>query len=393
MSALLGPVVALDEGVPPVSTTFDAEKAKRSDKKNEERRRIAEAEIQRLLLRAVAVADAFCASTVGGYVEELQDNYEACSIVPDADSTKLCKLQLESARYEHIEISELAGATIDRVNAEGKEGWVPAGLASHVILEGRTASQKSTKAAADRAKQKEREGFNTAKDLLDERWALSQERITRADSLAQEEFEQGKLIGEAPARVMVDAKRKSDLLQKSDALARQTQELLQQTQEYRDLQASLVPNDTMNASDFLKRAQPALDEVRRIQGQAQSPQILAKREAEELKFLWAHLDSDNSGYLDEQEFGTLMREMGRTMTKAELRCAMETVDVNKSGMVEFDEFLRWWNSQDHAAQAKLQGHLDGMIELWHSIDTDRSGTLDKAEVRETINRPLITMHD
>ena len=115
---------------------------------------------------------------------------------------------------------------------KAEDGWVPSLLASHVILEGRCASKRSKVAAAERAKEQEREGFNTAKELLDERWTLSLERMTRADTLAKEEFEQGKIIGEGPAKIMVDAKRKSDLLQKADALSRQTQELMQQTQAY-----------------------------------------------------------------------------------------------------------------------------------------------------------------
>ena len=126
------------EGIPPEqgSSTYQAEKVKRAGKKNEERRRVAEAEIQRLLLRAVAVADAFCASTVGGYVEELQEDYEAQSIVPDADSTKLCRLQLESAKVRAFQsCATVRSLTLLRIGALSSTS-TPKSASSQAALSG-----------------------------------------------------------------------------------------------------------------------------------------------------------------------------------------------------------------------------------------------------------------
>ena len=49
------------------------------------------------------------------------------------------------------------------------------------------------------------------------------QRTKRADTTAREEYEQSKIMGEGAAKVLTDAKRKSKILMKSDALAKKVQ--------------------------------------------------------------------------------------------------------------------------------------------------------------------------
>ncbi len=59
-------------------------------------------------------------------------------------------------------------------------------------------------------------------------------------------------------------------------------------------------------------------------------------------------DTDGNGYIDEPEFGALVRALGADLSNVELAVAFLAVDVNGNRRVEFGEFAVWWKK--HHAQ-------------------------------------------
>eukprot|EP01052_Picozoa_sp_SAG31_P023858 SAG31_NODE_1992_length_6709_cov_3.654870_8_plen_251_part_00 len=60
---------------------------------------------------------------------------------------------------------------------------------------------------------------------------------------------------------------------------------------------------------------------------------------------FADIDSDGSGTLDRTEIERLASRLGVTLRKKELDAAMEAMDDDGSGEVDFEEFLDWWREQ------------------------------------------------
>jgi hypothetical protein len=55
-------------------------------------------------------------------------------------------------------------------------------------------------------------------------------------------------------------------------------------------------------------------------------------------------DKDGSGAIDKEELQNLSKELGRPLTSEELDEALKDLDLNKDGVVDFNEFKRWWFS-------------------------------------------------
>ena len=53
-------------------------------------------------------------------------------------------------------------------------------------------------------------------------------------------------------------------------------------------------------------------------------------------------DRDGNGHIDVSEFGRLLNGLGLGYSDAQIAAAFEAIDVNKSGLIDFDEFVGWW---------------------------------------------------
>mmetsp|Transcript_13242 Transcript_13242/g.31202 ORF Transcript_13242/g.31202 Transcript_13242/m.31202 type:complete len:196 (-) Transcript_13242:18-605(-) len=92
-----------------------------------------------------------------------------------------------------------------------------------------------------------------------------------------------------------------------------------------------------------------------------------------------------SGSIPIAEMGTVLRSLGQNPTVTELAALCEEVDKDKSGTIEFDEFIDLM-----ARTNKTQDDMDKEImEAFRSFDVDGSGYLDREELIEA----LTTMGD
>lgn len=53
-------------------------------------------------------------------------------------------------------------------------------------------------------------------------------------------------------------------------------------------------------------------------------------------------DKDGNGQIDVTEFGRLLLALGVGYSDAQIAAAFASIDVNQSGVIDYDEFCRWW---------------------------------------------------
>lgn len=170
-------------------------------------------------------------------------------------------------------------------------------------------------------------------------------------------------------------------------------------------------------------------------GEELGQRMLLQRLAE----VWATVDADNSGTLDTSEVKSVLQLMGQELSSREFMRAMDQMDGDGSGEVDFEEFSKWWAKkatsqgvvapstftfnkvcvravlkQEQGGQGEHHwiaddiacvlyssaspGSMDGvenqaaveaeqtkmLQDLWSAFDTDRSGTLEQDEVAKVI---------
>jgi len=88
-----------------------------------------------------------------------------------------------------------------------------------------------------------------------------EERVTRADAMAHAEYEQALVIGDHAARLVTDAKRKSQFIQKGASAMGDAKSTMTETAGFQTLKSELQPNTQLNAMEFLSKVQGMTDEV------------------------------------------------------------------------------------------------------------------------------------
>jgi Ca2+-binding EF-hand superfamily protein len=63
---------------------------------------------------------------------------------------------------------------------------------------------------------------------------------------------------------------------------------------------------------------------------------------EELREIFDHYDADHNGFIDAREFGSLCRALDGGFSSVEIETGWMSVDTNKNGRIEFEEFANWW---------------------------------------------------
>eukprot|EP01115_Flamella_aegyptia_P002637 TRINITY_DN136756_c0_g1_i1.p1 TRINITY_DN136756_c0_g1~~TRINITY_DN136756_c0_g1_i1.p1 ORF type:complete len:164 (+),score=63.79 TRINITY_DN136756_c0_g1_i1:45-536(+) len=97
-------------------------------------------------------------------------------------------------------------------------------------------------------------------------------------------------------------------------------------------------------------------------------------------------DKDGSGSITREEFKNLCYDMGHYLSDQELTLAMATLDRNGSGRIDYDEYLKWWSTEDrwgklHLDEQQLQA-LTQASNYFRYFDKDNSGSLDHEEFKK-----------
>ncbi len=66
---------------------------------------------------------------------------------------------------------------------------------------------------------------------------------------------------------------------------------------------------------------------------------------EELRENFDHFDRNRDGRLDLAEFSELMEALGALEPGESASMGFQAIDTDSSGLVEFDEFVRWFSQR------------------------------------------------
>lgn len=116
---------------------------------------------------------------------------------------------------------------------------------------------------------------------------------------------------------------------------------------------------------------------------------------EELREAFALFDKDNDGCITSKELMTVMNGLRLQITEQEIVDLINNVDVDGSGTVDFNEFLRMM-SRSHYHVNRVQGRsgsgehgrhaeeLEEMRQAFRVFDIDGNGVIDENELKITM---------
>ncbi len=101
----------------------------------------------------------------------------------------------------------------------------------------------------------------------------------------------------------------------------------------------------------------------------------SKERINEIREIFNVFDNNGSGSISTKEVGNLYRALGFTPTEVELNQIIFELDTDKSGAVEFNEFLEMFSKYDIKPFTEKQ-----LIEAFRLFDKDRNGLMSLDEL-------------
>lgn len=119
----------------------------------------------------------------------------------------------------------------------------------------------------------------------------------------------------------------------------------------------------------------------KVKIKAQGKKALSNTQIQGLKECFNHFDKDGSGSIDREELGEVFAAFGQEMSEEELEQLMDDVDDDKSGEIEFEEFLMLMvNNFGEEAQAELE-----VQERFKQDETpDKPGQIHEDKLKDAI---------
>eukprot|EP00941_MAST-03F_sp_MAST-3F-sp1_P004843 g4843.t1 len=97
-------------------------------------------------------------------------------------------------------------------------------------------------------------------------------------------------------------------------------------------------------------------------------------------------DVDGSGKVNLKELGLICADLGVVIPQSVLKVAMKSLDSDGSGELEYDEFMRWWLSDQYVKALVVNGteleERRELIRIYQTFDKDGSGLIDEDEFRD-----------
>ena len=105
-------------------------------------------------------------------------------------------------------------------------------------------------------------------------------------------------------------------------------------------------------------------------------------------YVFKTIDKNGDGHIDKSELKALFDALGAKMTDEELDEVFVQLDQDKDGIIDQDEFNQWYINSKELIRSQVHTVFD-------KLDTNRSGTLDKNEIRALLEEldPGITDGD
>eukprot|EP01100_Stratorugosa_tubuloviscum_P012364 TRINITY_DN584_c1_g2_i2.p1 TRINITY_DN584_c1_g2~~TRINITY_DN584_c1_g2_i2.p1 ORF type:complete len:348 (-),score=177.31 TRINITY_DN584_c1_g2_i2:97-1140(-) len=101
------------------------------------------------------------------------------------------------------------------------------------------------------------------------------------------------------------------------------------------------------------------------------------------KIVFDKYDKDKSGSIDKNELKEICYEMGHHLSKEELDLALEYLDSDGNGTIEYEEFVVWWKKNDRFVDLELDDARLAIRQtaskIFRRFDSDASGVIDSNE--------------
>ena len=111
--------------------------------------------------------------------------------------------------------------------------------------------------------------------------------------------------------------------------------------------------------------------------------------------VFAKYDTDGDGSISSKELHALCMEMGTLLSAEQLEMALKVMDTDGNGTIEYNEFEKWWNTEDRFAQMKRTPeeleYLQSALAKFVSFDKDGNGTIERAEF-DALHAMLVEEH-
>ena len=130
---------------------------------------------------------------------------------------------------------------------------------------------------------------------------------------------------------------------------------------------------------------------------------LSKPDTRSLRKLFAQLDVDRSGTLDQNEVELMAAAGGKKMTKRQLFEAMAEMDRDGSGSIDYEEFEKWWvNGTMNPPQGtevfrrisnQLECKFSNFRKVFRKFDDNKDGTLSQHEFSKGLSNCGIDLSD
>jgi len=102
--------------------------------------------------------------------------------------------------------------------------------------------------------------------------------------------------------------------------------------------------------------------------------------------IFTKYDTDQDGSIGCNELHALCMEMGVEMSPEQLEVAVKVMDTDGNGTIEFDEFEKWWNSEDRFGKMQRTPeeieYLQSAYAKFVSFDKDGNGTIEREEFND-----------
>ncbi|CAB3979137.1 Calmodulin [Paramuricea clavata] len=109
--------------------------------------------------------------------------------------------------------------------------------------------------------------------------------------------------------------------------------------------------------------------------------LLTEDQLEEFRDAFDLFDRDGNGKVSSDELGPLMRSLGSNPPDEHLQDLINEVDYDGDGVLNFTEFIDLMVND----RADIDVDLE-LIEAFHSFDTEDTGLIDSADLREAFLR-------
>lgn len=105
-----------------------------------------------------------------------------------------------------------------------------------------------------------------------------------------------------------------------------------------------------------------LERAQRLYGFEAARYGLDDAQAADIAAVFARYDSNDDGFISPSEFQQLCRETAVDLSEAEVRAAFDVLDIDKSGALDFGEWVEWFLEKRGKAMLQEAGELPGSPE-------------------------------